>query len=227
MASILMISRRSKNSGETSNSQEKRLNAIVRSVAAYSDNGEADLLNLVMYAAQTPHRSIQPPFLEVGTRAGGSALALLKVIERFFANTTTLITVDPYGDKPYDDKPWVYGNQFYVKMKKLLAPYANHIHYSITSKVFISRLSDLTFWWRGKKRDFSRFSFIYLDGSHQPKTVRFEIEHLFPRIISPGYLVVDNSDYYNGAIRKYLSTLAEKKGLSVVHTGHQSVIQQK
>lgn len=214
-------------SAGVSNSVKKILDTIVRSAIIHSDDKKIDLLNVVKYAAQSPHRKMQPPFLEIGTRAGGSAFALLKVIEKFFANTATLITVDPYGDKPYDDKPWLYGDQFYVKMKKLLASYTNHIHYYMTSGNFIFAIKRLTFWRHGKKCDFTKFSFVYLDGSHQPQAVRFEIESLFPKIISHGYLVVDNTDYYNGAIQRYLSRYAKKRGLGITHSQHQSVLQQE
>ena len=202
------------------------LDAIFQSSVKYSDSkgGQEGFLNLIEFAAKTPVLKIQPPFLEIGTRSGGSALALLQIIEKYYGKSTVLATVDPYGEKPYDSKPFVYGGNFYVNMKKLLAPYANHIHYKMTSDDFIKIIDNISFWYRGKKQNYTKLSFVFLDGSHLPKTVIKEFENFFPRLITNGYLIIDNTDFYDRNLQKYFEKKKTRK-LSVVHTKHQTIIQ--
>lgn len=199
---------------------------LVTEAEKYSDsNGKDSLLSTVaQYLLKTPKVQNQPPFLEIGTRAGGSALLILRIIEKVFENPV-LITIDPYGDKPYDDKPWKYGPEFYIQMKRILSPYGNHIHYHMTSEEFIQIMDKISLWYQGHRRDFSKFSFIFLDGSHDPEIVKKEFSNLFPRLIEGGYIVVDNTDYYNGHMRIYFETLlSTDKKIRVTSTSHQSII---
>ncbi len=202
----------------------KQIEKIIKASIKYSDSkgDQKDFYNLVAYAAKTPKIADQPPFLEIGTRRGGSALALLKVIEALYPDTV-LVTVDPYGNKPYDSKPWKYGDDFYVEMKNLLASYENHIHYHMTSEDFLDILDQVHYWSQRKEHDFSRFSFIFLDGSHLPENILFEFENLLPLLIKGGYLVIDNTDFYEKKIQKHFSS-AKNPHLEVTNTKNQTII---
>ena len=206
---------------------DKRTISLVKLTKKYSDSkgDDAMLFNLAEYLLKTPKVTSQPPFLEIGTRRGGSALLMLKIIEKKFPHSV-LMTIDPYGDKPYDDKPWKYGSKFYKEMKRLLSPFGNHIHYHMTSADFIKILDKINYWYDGKKRNFSNISFAFLDGSHIPKTVKMEFNNLFPRLIHRGYMIVDNTDYYKDHMKKYFEKLASKnKNNKVISSKHQSIIQ--
>ncbi len=197
---------------------------IIKESVAYSDSkgDQRDFYNLVEYAAKTPKVKGQPPFLEIGTRRGGSALALLKIIEKMYPGTV-LVTVDPYGNKPYDGKPWKYGSDFYTEMKDLLSGYENHIHYHMTSEDFIKIMDTVHYWFQGKEHDFSKFSFIFLDGSHLPETVTFEYKNLFPRLIKNGFMVIDNTDFYEKRVQRFFNK--EISGdFEVINTKDQTII---
>ncbi len=200
---------------------------IIKKSSKHSDsNDKYDKMLSVLaeYLIKTPKKLNQPPFLEIGTRGGGSALLMLKIIEKKFKDSF-LITVDPYGDKPYDDKPWTYGEDFYKEMKKILSSYGNHIHYYMTSEDFLSIMDSINFWHQGKKKNFSKFSFVFLDGSHLPQNVKMEFKILFPRLIKGGYMVVDNTDYFDNHLRNYFDKLTLKNNsMKVSSTDIQSII---
>ena len=200
------------------------LQKIITKARKYSDNkNDPEFFNILIQAIQkVPRLKNQPPFLEIGTRRGGTALLMLETIRKMFRNTV-LITVDPYGDKPYDDKPYQYGNRFYCDMKRLLASYPNHIHYHLTSQEFINIRGMISYWFRGQRRDFSEFSFIYLDGSHIPATVKMEFKHLFPRLIKGGCMVVDNTDFYKGTMAKFFEKKRHTSGIEAIAYGQQTL----
>ncbi len=203
---------------------EKVLEKIIKESISYSDSkgDQKDFYTMAEYAAKTPKLEEQPTFLEIGTRGGGSALALLKIIKTLGLDTT-LVTVDPYGDKPYDGKPWKYGDKLYTQMKKVLAPYGNHIHYQMTSEDFINIIDTVHYWFKGKERMFSEFSFILLDGSHLPKTVIFEYKRLLPKLIKGGYIVIDNTNFYGKEVQKHFQGSTDKT-VEVINTKDQTII---
>lgn len=209
------------------------LKKVIKECVMYSDSvrfndknhDNEDFDELADCFLKVPALKNQPPVLEIGTRAGGSALLLLRLMKKTM-RSAVLVTVDPYGDKPYDNKPWRYGGSFFVQMKRLLSKYENHIHHHMTSHDFIRIIDQITFWHKGKKQNYSRFSFIFLDGSHIPATVKHEYKNLFPRLIKGGFMVIDNTAYYKAHLRKYFGKLARNnKKITVLSTKHQTIIQ--
>lgn len=198
--------------------------SILRRSYPFSDNRDPNvLIEFIVAAASIPRSAIQPPFLEVGTRAGGSALAILEVIREYFGGRGVLITVDPYGDKPHDDKPWTYGAKVYTEMKHLLASYPNHLHYPMLSRDFIAVMDQIEWWYEGERRNFSEYSFIYLDGSDMPETVLFEVKHLYPRLISGGVITIDNTNYFDAETRKRIAAVPHADW-EVTHTRQQTFL---
>ena len=156
--------------------------------------GRDKLLQFAEYVKKTPKVRNQPPFLEIGTRSGGSALMILKVIELFFEDTL-LLTVDPYGNKPFSDLDYTFGEDHFVAMKKLLANYVNHIHYYMTSEEFIKMacFSSADLWYKGERRFLGKqFSFILLDGSHDEHLILYEIQSLYATLIPGGWIAIDD-----------------------------------
>jgi len=140
-----------------------------------SDTKSRFLLELARTVARAPRVPDPPPLLEIGTRSGGSALLMLRVLNDVYPRGTRhplLLTVDPYGARPYEGSSSLYDERHYRAMKRNLAPYANHIHYMMDSTLFLQTLgAGLYLWIDGAKRPVDQFSLVYLDGSHDPAIV--------------------------------------------------------
>lgn len=189
----------------------------------HSDTKTRYLLSLARSVAAAPRGPDAAPLLEIGTRSGGSALLLLRVLRSLYrggASPPWVLTVDPYGRRPYEGAPFVYDERHYVAMKRTLAPYGNHVHFLMESREFLRVLDGLTLWRAGVPRPIDRFTLVYLDGSHDPDIVWSEIATLQPRVVPGGFLVVDDTDWFDGAVRRRL----DATGWAVRHDGKQSVV---
>jgi hypothetical protein len=152
---------------------------------------------------------------------------MLRVLRLLYGNATPpfILTVDPYGSRPYEGAPFVYDARHYGAMKRHLAPYANHIHYMMDSELFLRELDNLYLWVNGAKQSLGHFTLVYLDGSHDPEIVRSEVERLLPRVIPGGFLIVDDTDWFDGAVRQRLDQIAATRSLAARHNGKQSVVE--
>jgi predicted O-methyltransferase YrrM len=192
-----------------------------------SDTRTEYLLELARLVSRAPRGSDPAPMLEVGTRAGGSALLMLRVLDaicRRGDRRPLVITVDPYGTRPYEGAPFRYDERHYVAMKRALAGFANHVHYLMDSELFLGVLGGLHLWLDGVKRPLDRFSLVYLDGSHDPDIVWREISRLLPMIVPGGFLVVDDTDWFEATIRKRLDRVASTLRGPIRHHGKQTII---
>ena len=207
---------------------ERLLKWHVYKARRQSDTRPEFLLEIARCVARLPGGAAAAPLLEIGTRSGGSALLMLRVLESAYrraARPPMVITVDPYGSRPYEGEPYVYDERHYGKMKHNLARYTNHIHYMMDSELFLRRLDDLYVWSDGAKRTLDSFSLVYLDGSHDPEIVWTEIERLLPRVVPGGFLIVDDTEWFDCAVRRRLEAAAPAWGISMRHTQKQSILQ--
>jgi hypothetical protein len=140
------------------------------------------------------------------------------------ARRPLVLTVDPYGMRPYEGEPFVYDERHYRAMKRALARYPTHIHYMMDSELFSNLLDRLYLWVDGVRRPIERFTLVYLDGSHDPDIVWNEIERLLPRVIPGGHLIVDDTNWFNGAVRQRLDAAASRLPGTLRHNGKQSII---
>ncbi len=148
---------------------------------------------------------------------------MLRVLRALYRNTAEapwLLTVDPYGRRPYEGAPFVYDDTHYIAMKRLLAGFGNHVHFLMESGDFLQMLSGLTLWRGGVRRPVEQFTLVELDGSHDPEIVWSEVQSLVPRVIPGGFLIVDDTDWFDGAVRRRL----DGTGWNVRHDGKQSVV---
>jgi predicted O-methyltransferase YrrM len=192
-----------------------------------SDTRTRYLLELAAAVAACPRGADPPPIVEIGTRKGGSALLMLRILDAVYprdARRPLLLTVDPYGMRPYEGAPFSYDERHYRAMKRALAGFANHIHYMMDSDQFLALLPNLALWMDGTLRPVDRFTLVYLDGSHDPAIVWREISALLPRIIPGGFLVVDDTDWYDGELRRRLEREDLTRNATIRHNGKQSVI---
>lgn len=149
------------------------------------------------------------PFVEIGTRSGGTALLILLAIKnsRIFR---PLFTVDPYGNKPYNRGNKLidldYGETFYRGAMYRLATYCKeeglfHHHLRMLSTDFIKVFSQIDFWHRGKVLDTSKFGFVYLDGDHEETCIANELSWFLPKMVPEGLIVIDDAEYvYNSKV---------------------------
>ena len=192
-----------------------------------SDTSTRFLLELARCVARAPRGPDPAPILEIGTRAGGSALLILRVLDDVYRAGTRrplLVTVDPYGSRPYEGAPFEYDERHYRAMKRALARYGNHVHYMMDSAVFIDLLPRLSLWVNGAKRPLERFTLVYLDGSHDPDIVWREIDTLLPMVVPGGYLIVDDTDWFEGAVRRRLDDARASLPGPLRHNGKQSIV---
>jgi hypothetical protein len=205
---------------------ERRLRWLVARSRKHSDTRPEFPLELARYTAIAHADRNGAPILEIGTRSGGSALLMLKVVASLYAGhkPPMVITVDPYGARPYEGEPYVYDERHYGKMKKNLAPFTNHIHYMMDSELFLRELDNVYVWSGGLRHGFNKFSLVYLDGSHDPDIVWSEIERLRPRVQAGGYLIVDDTEWFDFAVRKRLEAEAPAWRVTMRHTEKQSIL---
>lgn len=149
------------------------------------------------------------PFLEIGTRAGGSALLFLDAI-RESGVPRPLITVDPYG-KPYLSGPGEHltpgapttigypptGEECYREAQAMLSSFARehgliHIHYRMTSESFFRLWDSESLWINGKEINSNPFGLVYLDGEHTPEAVGRELTWARERLHGAGLIVIDD-----------------------------------
>ena len=69
------------------------------------------------------------------------------------------------------------------------------------------------------------FTLVYLDGSHDPAIVWSEIDRLVPRVIPGGFVIVDDTDWFGGEVRRRLDATAPRWGVDLRHNGKQSIVQ--
>jgi len=194
-----------------------------------SDTKSRFLLELARAVARAPRPPDPPPLLEIGTRSGGSALLMLRVLDDLYprnAQRPALLTVDPYGSRPYEGESHVYDDRHYRAMKRNLARYTNHIHYMMDSTLFLQTLAaGLYLWINGAKRPVDQFTLVYLDGSHHPDIVWSEIEQLSQRIVPGGFLIVDDTDWFGGDVRRRLEGATSRLGVRLRHNGKQTILE--
>lgn len=206
------------------NPSQEQVKAAVKACAPHSDRGEEGLLGWATAFIDAHQRSPGGLSIEIGARAGGSGLLFLKLIELLYPaemDRPLLVSVDPYGFKPYDGGAGfggpIYGHGAYLMQRKLLADWPNHAHFLMASTEFFARMNGAKYWVptpqlvevfeaeqnakvmlpTGQPRLFGTqdTTFVLLDGDHDAWTIAQELEALWRRWMRPnGVVVVDNAD---------------------------------
>ena len=139
------------------------------------------------------------PFLEIGTKAGGTALLLLKAIKDS-GRLRPLITVDPY--LAYSENGKCFGQDgdlMYGIATREIGSYVgenslSHIHFKISSKEFMQIYPILNTY-----KEQQKFGFVYLDGDHYCENVAAELDWFIPRMVSGGHIMVDDTEWIQGS----------------------------
>ena len=139
------------------------------------------------------------PFLEIGTREGGTALLSLNAINDSGKKKRTLFTVDPYGNKPYEGNSPDYNEDRRRIAMKVISDFCfeeklNHNHFRLSSLQFYETWIRSNFWYNGELLP-KKFGFIYFDGDHSDENVFKELSMFVPLIHPKGlYTIDDQSD---------------------------------
>lgn len=139
--------------------------------------------------------------LEIGTRAGGTAYLFTRLLTELYGEGQEpfLVSVDPYGNKPYPDGHGIwadndYGDGHYLAMRSLLGGTAHHVHFRLTSQTYLTCLLGAPLWQRGEVVPMDRFQFALLDGEHNAETIVSEVATLQGHMAPGGLILVDNID---------------------------------
>lgn len=152
------------------------------------------------------------PLIEIGTRAGGSALLFLYAIKESGV-PRPLITIDPYGSlyrsgvEEYLDPtppgtttiPWYppSGEEKYRNAVAMLSSFClefnlTHIHYRLHSKDWMSLWESFGCWIEGEQINKKLMGLVYLDGEHVKEEVEQELSWFLPRIAPGGLIIIDD-----------------------------------
>ena len=179
----------------------------------HSDHGEGFelLYEKIREKAKVLNNS---PFIEIGTREGGSALVFLNAIR---GTNNLLITVDPYGKHYEAGGEWPpIGDAMYRTAQFILSSFAYHHHllhipFRITSESFMN-LWDKSLIWINGMVILKNFGVVYLDGEHTEEMVMKEIDWFLPKMDINGLLIIDDVSYLKDTKVTYLKELL-KAGL--------------
>lgn len=161
------------------------------------------------------------PFLEVGTRAGGTALAFLFAIRESGKKKRPLITIDPYGHKPYLRGKEIlytsYGENFYRQAMYVLSKFCldnnlKHQHWRLTSLDYMKIRDQVNIWYEERLLE-NTYGFIYLDGDHEENTVATELNYFCPKMCLNGLVVIDDSEHIIDSSNKTIQNY-QKKAIS-------------
>jgi predicted O-methyltransferase YrrM len=169
--------------------------AAVDAAAGFSDTS-ADGLAALAQVFLAAHAAVPAGLsCEIGTRAGGSARLFAALLAAAYpAGPPLLVTVDPYGAKPYACGG-AYGDEYGLAAKHVLAPYAFHTHFRLRGVDYLRAVAGagLPYWQRGVAATFAGpYTFIYLDGDHNFETIRAEVTLAWPLVAPGGVIVIDN-----------------------------------
>lgn len=189
--------------GDAPSISAARLDEIVGLAAPHSDT---DLEQMTWYAARfvEAQQRVRGMVVEFGTRAGGSAYLWLLLLRELFGDAAPLVaTVDPYGDRPYNDGRLIgrfwYGQEHYVAQRTLLAPFANHVHWLLPSREFLALIvQGLSYWHVGTSYGYRDIAWAYLDGEHDVDSISHEVTTFLetPHLMAPGgTIAVDNVEW--------------------------------
>lgn len=142
------------------------------------------------------------PLLEIGGWKGGTTSMLLELAHYVVSPLPAppVVTLDPYGDKPYGN-PGVrgmFGAIEYLQFKQQLAPVPNHYLFPFESRYLIDHIegldpeATLSIWYEGREVKLDNFSFVLVDGEHTRVAIMDEVDGLWPFVADGGVMVVDN-----------------------------------
>lgn len=159
-------------------------------------------------------------FIEIGTRAGGTALLALNAI--FDSGIThQFITVDPYGNKPFKTSDAlmydVYGDGFYRTAMSELSNFClnsklDHIHFKMESIDFMNIFQKIKLWKKGNVLQ-QLFGYVYLDGEHHEEIINTELNWFLPKVVNNGLIIIDDIEHIANSKIPLIKTILSKSNV--------------
>ena len=185
-----------------------------------TDGIEYDILQRAVIDA----RPVPGLICEIGTRRGGSMAIMMQAHP-----VRTFISVDPYGDIPYNDGRAVtrydYTNQ--MKAEAMAGLWArvfelkvNFAHFCLTDAVFMSLFADGVPVYNYEPTVENRYAVVFLDGPHDTTSVTAELIFFAARMGKGGQIVIDNIDFFD---LDSVLCAAEEAGMKEVERGVQKI----
>lgn len=163
-----------------------------------------DGIDYLLSRVQELHESlpIEYSFLEVGSNQGDTTR---DIIQRLNNSERWMFTCDPYGGKPYlldgnylPGDQTLYNEDSYKKALRMMTTTADDCNvkfafYRMISLDFFKYITKIQFWDKGEVIK-PKFGFVFLDGAHEPETVRKEVDWCLKHM-DKGLIVVDDWHY--------------------------------
>lgn len=189
------------------------IDRIIHQADSYSDIG-FEHLGLYADIFRKAITECSGPILEIGTNRGGSAYLWIELL-RLMGESRQVVTVDPYGRKPYsrgrvDSEFHEYGDEIYTDMKRLLSWYHEHTHFRLTSDEFLADLYGSHLWVDGERVPLGGFAFCLLDGDHHPRGIISDYLNLRRWMAPRGVVLIDNVDWMGPELARVLKDLGEQ-----------------
>lgn len=136
--------------------------------------------------------------LEIGVAGGGSALCLMELVEN---QDNFIVTVDPWGSKPYATSGARYGENFQRGALAVLGEWANKAnvnwhHFKMDSRDALALMAESVCWYGGQAREY-KWSTVFLDGEHTIEYVTDELNLLTmtDNLAAGGVIFIDNANH--------------------------------
>ena len=176
--------------------------------------------------------SVQGNILEIGTWRGGSALVFMEAMQES-GSEGMLVTVDPWGGRPYPRSGSRYSDADQKASILTLAQEATDRdikwhHFKMTSLEFLKYAEGGACWYQSFKMPY-QWELAFLDGEHIFDTVSQEIEYLIPSMLPGGTILIDNANHQQSGganMQLLIAELALDKGLArnFYDCGHGDVV---
>lgn len=173
--------------------------------------------------------------LEIGLRRGMGTKTIIDAV-RQFCPSKPIISIDPYGNIPYVGREPVgpihldYTNPMRNECMAALWTYIveNPVHYQFfnwTDAYFFEKMQDGVVWYDLNEGLHEYYSTVVLDGPHDVKSIKAELDFFVPRMKSGATIVFDDitPDFYDHSeIEKYLGC-----NWAIIRSGNKKQICQK
>lgn len=140
--------------------------------------------------------------LEIGVAGGGSALCLMELVT---SQDNFIVTVDPWGGKPYATSGARYGENFQRGALAVLGEWANKTnvnwhHFKMDSRDALALMAESVCWYGGQAREY-KWSTVFLDGEHTIEYVTDELNLLTMtgNVAADGVIFIDNANHSQDA----------------------------
>lgn len=174
-----------------------------------TDGIQYDIINRAIESC----KDVPGLFLEIGTRKGGSMQIIIDAAIST-GQARTFVSVDPYGNIPYQDRDgnvakYDYTNAMKTAALRDLYGYAhekgvNLVTFTLTDREFFTCFKKGVPIYNDNVWRTNLYAFAFLDGPHDTESVKHELAFLADRMTPGAGVVIDNYPFFDlKAVRAY------------------------